>query len=116
MKGSIRQRAVLFPTPVKLAPHGLEREFVRIRAVARDGQGIILELSSRGEGPSKQEIRFTDKTLVVYNHVPPSGAKLTERYFARVRLEAGSDLNADKVLIGAWDLAVGPQFECGGRR
>ena len=74
-------------------------------AGVKDGQGITLEVagarSRRDEEPAKREIRFTDKTIIVYQGVGLDGAKPTEGYFAQVWLENGSKDAADKVMMGA---------------
>lgn len=71
----------------------------RVVAPAPRGQGVILEVPARGQSVVKKEIRFNEKTVVVYNNVRPGGATPTEGYSAQVWLAAGSTDTADRVFM-----------------
>jgi RNA polymerase sigma factor (sigma-70 family) len=81
-----------------------EREVVvsgKVVGIAKDGKGMTLETrpAGRGEAGSTVEIKFTDKTSVVYQGVGPDGAKLTDGYYAQVWLEEGSKDTAYQALL-----------------
>jgi RNA polymerase sigma factor (sigma-70 family) len=67
----------------------------KVTAVAADGKGITVEVSpARGRGDDVQpaktvDIKFNDKTVVIYSAVAKDGAKLTPDYRASVWLEDG---------------------------
>jgi hypothetical protein len=72
----------------------------KVVGVAADGRGVTLETRPTGrEEPPKHEVKFTDKTRVVYQGVGPDGAKLTAGHFAQVELEDGSSDTARQVLF-----------------
>ncbi len=75
----------------------------KVVGVAKDGRGVTLELrpQARGEEAPRTEVKFTDKTRVVYQGVAPGGAQPTEGYFAQVELQDGSNDTAAAVLLGA---------------
>ena len=60
-------------------------------AVAKDGKGITLGSAGRGRGeePVKTEVKFDDKTVLVFSGVTKDGAKITEGYHAQVTLNDG---------------------------
>jgi len=83
-----------------------KQEVLRGKVVGVKGaQGIVLEVPPLGGGreeqPPTREIRFTDKTIVMYQGAGPGGAKPTEGYFAQVWLEEGAKDAADRVMMGA---------------
>jgi RNA polymerase sigma factor (sigma-70 family) len=63
----------------------------RVAAVAKDGKGFTLELPPKQPGgePGRVEVKLDGKAEVVYAGVGTGGAKPTEGYLARVRLENG---------------------------
>jgi len=67
----------------------------KVTAVAADGKGITVEVSpARGRGNDVQDaktvdLKFNDKTLILYSSVAKDGAKLTADYRALVWLEDG---------------------------
>jgi RNA polymerase sigma factor (sigma-70 family) len=60
-------------------------------AVAKDGKGITLGAAARGRGeePAKTEVKFDDKTILLFSGVTKDGAKITEGYHAQVTLNDG---------------------------
>jgi RNA polymerase sigma factor (sigma-70 family) len=86
----------------------------KIVAIAKDGKSFTIEVpaKNRGEAPSKHTIKLTDKTAIIYISVLENGAKLTEGYHARVKLENGSTdiaetatLDNGEVVRGGADLS-----------
>src|SRR5262249_40805629 len=101
-------------TAAKVALQGVVKERYqtlrgRVAAVAADGRGLTLELpparDARGDGgrrgaePRKVDVKFTDKTNVIYHGVGPGGARPTEGYSAGVILEDGSPDTAAQVYL-----------------
>jgi RNA polymerase sigma factor (sigma-70 family) len=66
-----------------------------VTAIAKDSKGVRLEVSrgrGRGEEPRDGQaidLKFNDKTVVLFSGVGKNGAKLTEGYEAHVWLEDG---------------------------
>jgi RNA polymerase sigma factor (sigma-70 family) len=76
----------------------------KVVAIAKDGQGLTLEAAGargRGEPVKKVDIKFTDKTNLIYHGVGTGGAKLTEGYHAQVWLEEGSMDTAAQIYLGS---------------
>jgi RNA polymerase sigma factor (sigma-70 family) len=72
----------------------------KVVGVAADGRGVTLETRPSGrEEPPRHEVKFTDKTRVVYQGVGPDGAKLTAGYIAQLELEDGSSDTVRQVLF-----------------
>jgi RNA polymerase sigma factor (sigma-70 family) len=74
----------------------------KIVGVAADGKGFTLELPihQRGEEAKRIEVKLTDKTQVVFVGVGPNGAKPTEGYEARIRLDSAAKDTAVQVQLG----------------
>jgi RNA polymerase sigma factor (sigma-70 family) len=74
----------------------------KVVAVAPGGKGVTLEIRPQGrEEAPRKEIKFNDKTEIVFHGVGPGGAKPTEGQLAQVWLEEGSKDTAARVLFGA---------------
>ena len=71
----------------------------KVIAIDKDGKSFSIEVQpqARGEAPGKLEIKITDNTTVTYYSVPENGAKPTEGYQARIRLQNGSKDMAETV-------------------
>jgi hypothetical protein len=67
----------------------------KVTAIAKDDKGVTIEtLPARGRGddrlpPMTVDIKFNDRTVVLFSNVAKGAAKLTEGYLAEVMLEDG---------------------------
>jgi RNA polymerase sigma factor (sigma-70 family) len=73
----------------------------RVQAVSADGSRLTVESVSQGKGgeSTRQEIKITAKTRLVFFNVGPGGAKLTEGYHVRGWLVEGSEDTAEELML-----------------
>src|SRR5262249_25330472 len=71
----------------------------KVVRVDKDNKALTLEILSKPEGIRKVVIKITDKTQLVFSHVGPKEAKLTEGYTAQLWLEKDSKDVATRVQL-----------------
>jgi RNA polymerase sigma factor (sigma-70 family) len=72
----------------------------RVTGFSKDGKTFTLEQPGRrGDDTPTLDVKFTEKTKVTYNGVGTGEAKLTEGYYAQVRLKDGSKDTAAAVVF-----------------
>ena len=66
-----------------------------------DGSRFTAESLPPGKGgePTRQEVKITAKSSLVFFNVGPGGAKLTEGYHVRGWLAEGSEDTADELMV-----------------
>jgi hypothetical protein len=91
-KGKDLAEAITFTAPTGVYGGRGERADLagKIVEIARDGKGFTIETPSgrpRVDEPKRTELKFNDKTVLVYSNVGKGGAKLTEGLEVQVVLE-----------------------------
>jgi RNA polymerase sigma factor (sigma-70 family) len=84
----------------------------RIVALSADGERFTVESPAKIKGvePTRQELRTTARTRLVFSNVGTDGARLTEGYHIRGWLVEGSDDLADELMVSGSEKPAGKKL------